>query len=125
MIIEFTYENDDGDEESFELPARFEVCDRCQGHGTHLNPSIGEHAYTWQEFNESFDEEGRAEYFRHGGIYDVTCEECRGARVVKVVDLEACARSPELTEALRLYDEKLELEARYAREEAAERRWGA
>lgn len=78
----------DGDDEiKHELPAKFEVCDRCDGHGMHLTPSIGNHAYSQEEFEESFPEpEDRAEYFRRGGIYDVRCEECKGERVVSVVD---------------------------------------
>ena len=82
----FILYTDNGTEVELTLPGKFEVCDRCEGHGTHLNPSIGEHAYTPEEFAESFDDEERAEYFRHGGMYDVQCEECHGQRVVLVVD---------------------------------------
>lgn len=86
-FINVTLWNDEGDEETHELPARFEVCTRCEGHGTHLNPAIGEHAYSVEEFNEAFDdEESREQYFKRGGIYDVKCEECDGDRVVPVVD---------------------------------------
>lgn len=123
MNIQFTWENDDGDEVELELPAKHEVCARCQGHGTHLNPSIGEHAYTAEEFEESFDDEGREEYFRHGGRYDVMCEECHGKRVVLVVDVDAC-RSDEQKAALAAYDRKLEADASYERECAHERRMG-
>ena len=77
-----------GDEVEHELPARMEVCPRCDGHGTHLNPSIGEHAYTREEFDETFDDEDREEYFRRGGKYDVQCLSCRGKNVVAVVDEE-------------------------------------
>jgi len=85
--ITVTLTDDCGDDVDHELPARFEVCPRCEGHGTHLNPSIGEHVYSAEEFYESFPEpEDRAEYFKRGGIYDVTCQECRGHRVVPVVD---------------------------------------
>jgi len=121
--IQFTVENDDGDEESHALPGKYEVCDRCEGHGTHLHPAIGEHAYTAEEFAESFDDEEREEYFRHGGRYDVTCEECRGVRVVLVVDEEAC-KSPEQRAALELYWEKGREEAEYEQLCAAERRMG-
>lgn len=81
----FSWEDDDG-EHQVELPARFEVCSRCEGHGSHLNPSIGEHAYSVEEFCDSFDEEERQQYFTRGGIYDVICEECQGQRVISVVD---------------------------------------
>jgi hypothetical protein len=90
MFIKFTYENDDGDEIGVEIPAKHEVCDRCEGHGTHLNPSIGEHAYTQEEFDEAFDDdESRENYFKRGGIYDVTCHDCGGKRVVAVPDFSA------------------------------------
>ena len=124
-MVTFTYETDEGEEIEAELPSKFEVCDRCEGHGTHLNPSIGEHAYSQEEFEEAFcDDEERGEYFRRGGRYDVSCEECRGARVVAVVDEAACARDPELAEALKRYAAKLRDDAAYERECAAERRMG-
>ena len=123
--IQFTYETDDGDEIEAELPARFEVCGSCEGHGTHLNPSIGQHAYTAEEFYESFDEEQAAEYFKRGGRYDVTCEECQGKRVVAVVNLtEAECRSAEQREALAAYKRKQRDDWEYERECAAERRMG-
>lgn len=88
--MQVTYFDDNGDEVSCELPSKFEVCPRCEGHGTHLNPSIGNHAYSVEEFNEAFDdEESRAEYFKRGGIYDVTCEQCGGKRVIEVPNPEA------------------------------------
>ena len=84
--IDLTYENDNGEEITISVPARMEVCDRCEGTGFHLTPSIGEHAYSAEEFYEEFDEEGQQEYFRRGGIYDVQCEVCHGRNVVPVVD---------------------------------------
>lgn len=111
--------DDEGEEIKREVPCKMEVCSRCEGHGTHLNPSIGEHAYTMEEFHESFDEEGREEYFKRGGIYDVTCEECHGANVVPV---------PDLTKLSKEDQEKLEKheadEAAYRAECEAERRMG-
>jgi DnaJ-class molecular chaperone len=93
-----------GDEETeHELPAKYEVCSRCEGHGTQLNPSIGGHAYTAEEFDEAFpDAEQREHYFRRGGMYDEPCTECRGQRVVLVVDERACKVGP-LREVLRQY----------------------
>lgn len=124
MSIEFTIENDEGEEVIYSLPSCFEVCERCEGEGTHLNSSIGEHAYTSEEFNEAFfEEEDKAEYFRHGGRYDVTCEVCKGKRVVPEVDEAAC-NSPELKEILALYYKKLERQAEYDREDEYERRMG-
>jgi hypothetical protein len=120
--IEFTVEDEEtGEEVTHQLPARFEVCGRCEGHGTHLNPNIGNHAYTREEFDEAFsDDEQRDEYFKRGGIYDVSCEECGGARVVAVLDEAA------LTDAQREiaeeYHNKIEREARWDAEDRQTRR---
>lgn len=112
-------EDETGEEEELELPSKFEVCSRCEGHGTHLTPSIGEHAYTREEFDEAFDdEESRAAYFQRGGMYDVTCHECAGKRVVEVVDEERC-RSGELALVLARY---LKQERQRAQDEADDRR---
>jgi len=55
-------------------------------------PSIGQHAYTSEEFEESFpDGEQREAYFSRGGMYDVRCEVCRGDRVVLEVDEQCCS----------------------------------
>lgn len=98
------------------LPTRFAVCHRCQGEGTHVNPSIDGHGISADEFAEDpdFEESYRA------GHYDVQCEQCEGLRVVPEVDEDAC--SPEVLAAWR---EKCEAEADYAAECAAERRMGA
>lgn len=72
---------------NLELPAKMEVCDDCEGHGFVLNPSMREHAYSMEEFNETFhDEEDREQYFKRGGIYDIQCPTCNGKNVVPVVD---------------------------------------
>ena len=78
--ITVTLEDDDGNETEHELPSKMVVCERCEGHGSHLTPSIGEHAYSSEEFYDAFDDEGRQEYFRRGGIYDVTCFDCKGKK---------------------------------------------
>jgi hypothetical protein len=107
------------------LPACMAVCSRCEGHGSHLTESIGEHAYTSEEFYEAFDdEESRHEYFRRGGRYDVTCRECHGMRVVKVPDEEACARDPKLAADLKRIEDHLEQEQRWRDEDRHEREMG-
>lgn len=111
---------DGEDEITISLPHVFEVCSRCQGHGTHLTPSIGMHAYSMEEFQESFyDEEDREQYFTRGGIYDVTCEICHGERVVAVVDENAC-KSRGLLAELTQYQHWLDQEASWAAEQRAE-----
>lgn len=84
--MRLTWTDEEGEEVSHIFPSTNEVCHRCEGYGTHLNPSIGQHAYTMEEFNESFDDEGKEEYFKRGGIYDVTCEVCKGNKVLPTVD---------------------------------------
>jgi len=67
-----------------EVPTKNEVCSRCRGEGKHTNPSIDGHGITSEEMDElgpDFEED----YF--SGVYDVTCEECKGAKVVKVPDM--------------------------------------
>lgn len=63
------------------LPARWEICDRCEGDGHHSNPSIDGNGLP-EEFAE--DEEFMQGYMR--GAYDVACEVCSGRGRVLVVD---------------------------------------
>ena len=65
---------------TFEVPGKFEICPRCEGHGTVLNPSMAGHAYSQEEFSE-FSEWESKQYFKRGGCYDVACE-CRDGKVV-------------------------------------------
>jgi hypothetical protein len=126
MKITLKVFDDDGDEIELTLPAKNEVCDRCEGHGTHLTPSIGEHAYSSEEFEEAFDEEGRKEYFRRGGIYDVQCHECKGNKVVPVVNEDALndEEKKEYAGFQAIQEKRWEEEADMRAEEAAERRMG-
>lgn len=78
--------------ETYDVPAHYIICPNCQGHGTHLMPSIREHAYTQEEFRDFSDDE-RDAYFNRGGMFDVPCETCKGLRVVIEPHVEAA--SPE------------------------------
>lgn len=93
--IKIELENDVGVERTLTLPAKYEVCDQCEGEGTILNPNIGQHAYSQEEFDEAFEpgSEEREHYFKRGGMYDVTCPSCKGKRVVAVLD-ESAFRKP-------------------------------
>lgn len=75
--------------ESIEVPARMEVCPDCEGHGSVLNASMRQHAYSEEEFAD-FDDEEREAYVTRGGMYDVVCPTCKGVRVVAVPDLTLC-----------------------------------
>lgn len=113
MTITFTIEDEDGVEQEYTLPSKKEVCYDCQGEGFVLNESMRDHAYTPEEFMEEFDEEGRSQYFRRGGIYDVQCPTCKGANVVDVIDRKACEHNPKLKSILKQWDEKEAEEAEY------------
>lgn len=124
MTITFTHETRSGLELTHELPAQYVVCDRCEGHGTHLHNDIGSHAYSAEEFAESFDDEERGEYFRHGGRYDVLCEECNGRHVISTVDEDSARSTLRGRRLLALYFAVQEREARYRAEERHERLMG-
>lgn len=78
--------------DDIEIPCRWDVCDDCEGEGTTLQEDIRQHAYSVEEFRESFDDEEAEEYFKRGGRYDVPCKTCKGARVVAVPDLDRCSQ---------------------------------
>ena len=100
------------------LPGKYEVCDRCLGKGSHCNPSIDGNGLTSEDFAE--DPDFRDDYM--SGMYDVPCYECKGARVVLVVDEDkAKVEDPEILSA---YERHLENQAISRRERASEERWG-
>ena len=100
------------------FPARFAVCPLCSGTGKVVDPDIDCCGLTREDFDDDPDFE--EDYF--DGVYDVTCPQCRGERVVPAVDQGA------LPPALRvLYDgwrAARSADAEYAQECAAERRMG-
>jgi hypothetical protein len=68
-----------------------------------------------EEFEQEYpDDESREQYFRRGGIYDVPCEECKGRRVVAVVDRDAC-QTPEELQGLQALIKQEREEAEYQR----------
>lgn len=102
-----------GDEIEIELPSKWVVCETCRGNGKHVNPSIDHNGISMREFYE--DPDFAEDYF--GGVYDVTCYECHGKRVVPGVDEDAC--DPDLLKAYRAH---LREEAEYHRMCEMERR---
>ena len=70
---------DDGSEQP--LPWMYEVCDLCNGHGKHVNPSIDSGGLSEEMMD---DPEFLEEYMT--GTYDVECHQCGGKRVVYVAD---------------------------------------
>ena len=85
--IEWERENDEGELEVVEVPAKYEVCWDCEGEGKTLN-EILRGAFTSEEFNDCFDDdESRAEYFKGGkGCYGVTCKTCKGRTTILAPD---------------------------------------
>lgn len=87
--VTLTYLDENGDDAEVELPSHMDVCGDCEGHGTVMNESMRNYAYSREEFDEAFPEdEDREQYFKRGGIYDVQCPTCHGRNVVPVVDEE-------------------------------------
>jgi RecJ-like exonuclease len=112
--IEVFFVPSDGNSYSMEVPAKRTVCPRCEGTGTHVNPSIDGHGLTQEDFDADPDfAEG---YFN--GRYDVRCEECDGRNVVEVPDLSRLT-AEEREDYYRAQDE----EAAARREADWEARW--
>jgi len=97
------------------LPAKRIVCFRCNGEGTHVNPSIDGDGLTSEDMS---DLDFMRSYIR--GNYDVTCEECKGNKVLDVLDYDRL--SPKLQAAV---DRGEEEKAMVEMESASERRMGA
>jgi hypothetical protein len=112
-------DEDAGPDEEYEFevefPATREKCDRCDGTGTHVNPAIDGNGLS--EDSQS-DPEFMADYM--AGHYDVRCEECKGEKIVLVIDREAA--DPKM---LKLLDEAEQAERECRAAEEAERRAGA
>ena len=66
------------------LPFVKAVCPLCRGNGTHINPAIDCNGLTSEDFAGDPD---FTEAYMSGG-YDVQCAQCKGLRVVDVVDEE-------------------------------------
>ncbi len=117
MKIIFFSLNDEDECVELELPGKFQVCDRCEGKGKHVNPNIDGHGITSSEWEQDWDEESRDAYM--SGAYDVQCYECEGRNVTLEVD-EANSNK----EILEEFHKYIEERHRHEAECAAERRMG-
>lgn len=72
--------------------SRWAVCPTCQGQGTHVNAAIDSQGLTAEDF-EYAGPEFAEDYF--SGVYDVTCAECGGRRVVPRCAHPTCDRAAE------------------------------
>lgn len=115
--ITITIENDEGEEQEVTFPAKMEVCGECEGEGFVLNEGMRGHAYSSEEFEEYFDDEERAEYFKRGGRYDVQCPCCKGRNVVAVVDESKLSAEHKILFAL--YQEAEDQKAQFDRDDRA------
>lgn len=118
--IEVTVENEVGVERTLKLPGRYEVCGRCEGTGKHVNPSVDGHGISAEEFAE--DPDFKEAYF--SGVYDVTCHDCKGLRVVPVLDEEAF-NSPAKQKLLKRIHDAAQASAEVDAMYEMERRYGA
>ena len=98
------------------LPKYREVCHRCSGKGSHVNPAIDGHGISAQEWNDEWTEEDRENY--HSGVYDIPCHECSGKRVVWAIDRRVAETAcPALLAAFDAWQESIaESDAIYAAE---------
>ncbi len=111
LTKELFYEN--GDSGTYAFPATREKCDRCDGTGAMVNPAIDGNGITSAQFAEDPDF-GEA-YFR--GDYDVICEDCKGEKIILVID-----RKKSDSKMLGLLDEMNQVEWEIEAERVAERR---
>ena len=101
------------DGEELMLPAKFEVCYRCEGTGTHTHPDIDGNGITQSEMEE-LGEDFREDYLN--GVYDVQCSLCKGARVTPRADVPRMSFAQK-----RAYVRHLHAKAEYQRDYASER----
>lgn len=120
MKIELSYTNDDGEQELYEFPAKYEVCSDCEGHGSVLCEGMRGHAYSMEDFDREFSYDEQEEYFKVGGAYDVPCPTCKGSRVEKVIDLERLTKSQ--ARIYNMIEEQAEEFAKELRDDAMTRR---
>lgn len=105
-LIPLKWESDSNEEIEHYFPAKYEVCDVCEGKGSYVNRNIDGNGITsseWEEAGEEFQEDYMS------GKYDVQCEECKGLRVILFVDEDAL-----LPEEKSMYEEFCTYEDRCA-----------
>ena len=109
-----------GGSATVQCETKYQVCPTCNGRGTHTNPNIDCGGITASEWAEWGPEE--QDYYMSGG-YDVTCSHCNGQRVIQELEYETT--NPLYNWCCERLQEHYEAQYEYAREVAAERRWGA
>lgn len=118
--IKFETLDEETCEIEIELPAKYEVCSRCDGEGKHVDPAIDGNGIS----QEQFDGDPDFEEAYHRGDYDVQCEECKGRTTVLVVDGQAC-KAQGLEKELKAYYQHRREMREVDQMMEAERRMGA
>lgn len=103
-----------GESLEVELPAKRQMCTRCDGTGRHTNPSIDGNGITASEMEELGDD-FREDYL--SGVYDVTCGTCKGEKIIEVLDHAVCQRAPHRA----IYRQHLKEQEDSARDDYSER----
>ena len=115
MTAEVEVEDENGEMYLETLPVKFEVCDTCDGRGSHVNPSIDSGGLTSDDFYDDPDFE--EDY--HSGRYDVTCYSCGGKRVLPVINHsylnEAQKKAVEYIEDCARYEAEYQAQCRMER----------
>lgn len=119
LRIFFTSMDVEGLEVELSVPAKWEICRTCEGHGASS-------AYLGAFTRDDFDDEG-PEFVEDyiAGNYDRACDECHGSGKVIVADEAACQHNDEDKRALGVLHSRWEEEAEYRAIVDAERRAGA
>lgn len=95
------------------LPSHRIVCPRCEGEGRHVNPAVDGDGLTEEQLSDPDFREGYK-----SGRYDVTCEICKGDRVVEEVDEDSLT-----DEQRKILDQHYAEEAESRKAEQSEKAW--
>ena len=119
VVVHFFTEDEQGEEVECHdvFPAQFVVCPLCRGRAKVTDPRVDSCGLTADDLH---DHNFAEDYF--GGVYDITCPECSGERVVKEID--ARSLTPEQCAVLDKLESLEEDDAWFARVCAAERAYG-
>lgn len=94
---------------------RREVCPECNGYGTHTARHLDDSRLV-DDMVEDGDDEGLESYYNGG--YDVTCQHCKGERVIDSIDWNLFREKyPNEYLAINEYHEQARQDAAYAAQE--------
>lgn len=118
MILEIDLYDHDDTLITATFPAKWQVCHICEGRGKHVNPSIDCNGLSKEDFDR--DPDFMEEYL--SGVYDITCNNCRGRNVEPVLAPEKFNSTHQYWYSL--LEEHMRLEQLHQQEIEAERRMG-